>query len=120
MPLRWGSEPLTTGQVGGGPWVVSKHTKNLAAAIDFVKWATTSPAVKAKPGALAPGYPSYGPRCHRVAEEPERGPVLRGSAGGGDEGGRTARVEGLEHGHLSGPAGLVELRRHGSGRGASR
>ena len=49
MPLRWGSEPLTTGQVGGGPWVVSKHTKNLAAAIDFVKWATTSPAVKAKP-----------------------------------------------------------------------
>ena len=61
MPLRWGSEPPTTGQVGGGPWVVSKHTKNLAAAIDFVKWATTSPAVKAKPGALAPGYPSYGP-----------------------------------------------------------
>ena len=37
------SEPLTTGQVGGGPWVVSKHTKNMAAAVDFVKWATTSP-----------------------------------------------------------------------------
>ena len=34
LPLRWNSEPLVTGQVGGGPWVVSKHTKNMAAAID--------------------------------------------------------------------------------------
>ena len=61
LPLRWRSEPLTTGQVGGGPWVVSRHTKNLAAALDFVKFATTSLAVKAKPGPLSPGYPSYGP-----------------------------------------------------------
>jgi ABC-type glycerol-3-phosphate transport system substrate-binding protein len=61
LPLRWGSEPLVTGQVGGGPWVVSKHTKNAAAAIDFVKFATTSPAVKRKVNALSPGYPSYGP-----------------------------------------------------------
>jgi ABC-type glycerol-3-phosphate transport system substrate-binding protein len=61
MPLRWNNEPPTTGQVGGGPWVVSKHTKNARAAIDFVKWATTSLAVKGKPGPLSPGYPSYGP-----------------------------------------------------------
>jgi ABC-type glycerol-3-phosphate transport system substrate-binding protein len=61
MPLRWNNEPLTTGQVGGGPWVVSDHTKNVAAAIDFVKYATTSFAVKRKPGPLSPGYPSYGP-----------------------------------------------------------
>src|SRR5205085_4743146 len=57
MPLRWGSEPLVTGQVGGGPWVVSKHTKNVAAAVDFVKWVTTTNKAKA----VAPGYPSYGP-----------------------------------------------------------
>lgn len=61
LPLRWNNEPRVTGQVGGGPWIVSKHTKNLAAAIDFVKYATTAPAVKSKVNALAPGYPSYAP-----------------------------------------------------------
>jgi ABC-type glycerol-3-phosphate transport system substrate-binding protein len=61
VPLRWKKEPLVTGQVGGGPWVVSRHTKNQAAAIDFVKWATTSLKVKGRVGALSPGYPSYGP-----------------------------------------------------------
>src|SRR5436305_5673607 len=57
MPPRWGSEPLVTGQVGGGPWIVSKHTKNTSAAIDFVKFVTTTNKAKA----VAPGYPSYGP-----------------------------------------------------------
>jgi ABC-type glycerol-3-phosphate transport system substrate-binding protein len=61
LPLRWNNEPLVTGQVGGGPWIVSKHTKNAAAAIDFVKYATTSFAVKSKVNALSPGYPSYAP-----------------------------------------------------------
>src|SRR5690242_18021282 len=57
LPLRWNSEPLVTGQVGGGPWIVSKHTKNAAAAVDFVKWVTTTTKAKA----VAPGLPSYGP-----------------------------------------------------------
>jgi ABC-type glycerol-3-phosphate transport system substrate-binding protein len=57
LPLRWNNEPLVTGQVGGGPWIVSKHTKNVAAAIDYVKWVTTSNKAKA----VAPGYPSYAP-----------------------------------------------------------
>jgi ABC-type glycerol-3-phosphate transport system substrate-binding protein len=57
MPLRWNNEPLVTGQVGGGPWIVSKHSKNLAAAVDFVKWVTTTNKAKA----VAPGYPSYKP-----------------------------------------------------------
>jgi ABC-type glycerol-3-phosphate transport system substrate-binding protein len=61
LPLQWNNEPLVTGQVGGGPWIVSKHSKNQAAAIDFVKWATTSLAVKGKVNALSPGYPSYAP-----------------------------------------------------------
>jgi ABC-type glycerol-3-phosphate transport system substrate-binding protein len=57
MPLRWNNEPIVTGQVGGGPWIVSKHSKNLAAAVDFVKFVTTTNQAKA----IAPGYPSYGP-----------------------------------------------------------
>jgi len=61
LPLRWNNEPLVTGQVGGGPWIVSKHSKNTAAAVDFVKWATTSFTVKSKVNALSPGYPSYAP-----------------------------------------------------------
>jgi ABC-type glycerol-3-phosphate transport system substrate-binding protein len=60
MPLRWNNEPITTGQVGGGPWIISKHTKNLAAAVDFVKWVTTTNAAKN----VAPGYPSYGPAAN--------------------------------------------------------
>jgi ABC-type glycerol-3-phosphate transport system substrate-binding protein len=60
VPLQWGNEtPVTTGQVGGGPWIISRHSKNLAAAADFVKWATT---VFNPSGADArPGYPAYGP-----------------------------------------------------------
>lgn len=41
--------------------IVSKHTKNVGTAIDFVKYATTSFAVKSKVNALSPGYPSYAP-----------------------------------------------------------
>ena len=63
-PLRWGSEPLVTGQVGGGPWIISKHTKNMAAAVDFVKWNVTTAKLNTKEAnyaAIAPGLPSYDP-----------------------------------------------------------
>ena len=60
MPLQWGTQtPITTGQVGGGPWIISRHSKNLATAADFVTWATT---VFNPTGANArPGYPAYAP-----------------------------------------------------------
>jgi ABC-type glycerol-3-phosphate transport system substrate-binding protein len=58
MPLRWNDEsPITTAQIGGGPWIISKHSKNIAAAADFLTWVMTSPVVKDK----GPGYPSYKP-----------------------------------------------------------
>ncbi len=63
------------------------------------------------------GVPVLRPRRHRVAEEPEQGPVLRRSARRGDEGGRSTRLEGVEHGHLSRPARLVDRRRHAARRG---
>jgi ABC-type glycerol-3-phosphate transport system substrate-binding protein len=62
MPLKWnGESPITTGQIGGGPWIISRHSKNLAAAANFVTWVTTSPVVKDK----GPGYPSYAPAATR-------------------------------------------------------
>jgi ABC-type glycerol-3-phosphate transport system substrate-binding protein len=59
-PLQWeGQTPVTTGQVGGGPWIISKHSQNLKAAADFVIWATTvfNPTGKD----ARPGYPAYAP-----------------------------------------------------------
>jgi ABC-type glycerol-3-phosphate transport system substrate-binding protein len=63
-PLRWGSGPVTTGQVGGGPWIISRHTKNMTAAIDFVDWNVTTAKTNTKEpdySAVSPGYPSYAP-----------------------------------------------------------
>jgi len=62
MPLRWNNEaPISTGQVGGGPWVISRHSKNSAAAGDFVTYVMSAPFVKD----TAPGYPSYAPAAAR-------------------------------------------------------
>jgi ABC-type glycerol-3-phosphate transport system substrate-binding protein len=59
-PLQWNSDsPVTTGQVGGGPWIMSNHSKNFPAASDFVTWVTT---VFNPSGKLArPGLPGYAP-----------------------------------------------------------
>jgi ABC-type glycerol-3-phosphate transport system substrate-binding protein len=57
--LQWENEPVTTGQVGGGPWIISKHSKNRAAAAKFVIWATTVFNPKGKDA--RPGYPGYAP-----------------------------------------------------------
>ena len=78
MPLQWnGESPITTGQIGGGPWIISRHSKNLAAAGDFVTWVTTSPVVKDK----GPGLPVLRARRHPLAGEPRQGPVLRREPG---------------------------------------
>jgi ABC-type glycerol-3-phosphate transport system substrate-binding protein len=81
LPLRWNDEPLVTGQVGGGPWIVSRHTKNTAAAIDFVKYATTSPAVKSKVNSLSPGYPSYAPMAARWLKALDKDPYFAAPEG---------------------------------------
>jgi len=61
LPLQWENEtPTTTGQVGGGPWIISRHTKNMKGAADFVTFVTTvfnPPTGQDARG----GYPAYGP-----------------------------------------------------------
>jgi len=86
-PLQWESEPVTTGQVGGGPWIVSRHSKNMKAAGDFVTWETT--AFNAKGKDARPGYPAYGPLADEwladQAKNPffaaDPGPALKAAAG---------------------------------------
>ena len=55
-PLAWGSAPATTGNVGGGAWWISSHSKNLKAASDFATWVTSQSTVG---GTLVPTYPAF-------------------------------------------------------------
>jgi len=55
-PPAWGSDEPVTGNVGGGTWFISSHSKNLQAAEKFVQFVTTSDDYQV---ALAPGYPAY-------------------------------------------------------------
>jgi ABC-type glycerol-3-phosphate transport system substrate-binding protein len=54
-PLVWADGTSTTGNVGGGLWIVSKHTKTTKGALDFVTWVTTNEANQG----TSPGYPAF-------------------------------------------------------------
>jgi ABC-type glycerol-3-phosphate transport system substrate-binding protein len=56
MPQWSGDSSPSVGNVGGGTWLVSAHSKNLKAATDFLTWVTTSDDYQGK---VAPGYPAY-------------------------------------------------------------
>ena len=58
MPQWPGSTPATTGDVGGGTWLLSAHSAHLKAAVNFITWVTTNNAYQAD---LAPGLPAYSP-----------------------------------------------------------
>jgi hypothetical protein len=86
-PLQWESQtPITTGQVGGGPWIISRHSTNLATAANFVEWATT--VFNPSGTNMRPGYPAYGPLATQwlamLAKNPyfasDPGPALQASA----------------------------------------
>jgi ABC-type glycerol-3-phosphate transport system substrate-binding protein len=57
-PLTWPGETTpSTGNVGGGVWMVSSHSANLKASTDLVTWLTTSDQNQAS----APTYPAFAP-----------------------------------------------------------
>ena len=57
-PLKWqGSTTTTTGDAGGGIWIVSKHAPNESLAASFATWVATNDAYQA----TAPTYPAYKP-----------------------------------------------------------
>ncbi|BCY09177.1 ABC transporter substrate-binding protein [Actinoplanes sp. L3-i22] len=55
-PLAWPGEPAVTGNVGGGTWFISSHSKNLAAAGKFATFVTTADDYQVN---VAPGYPAF-------------------------------------------------------------
>lgn len=68
--LKWADASDTvTGDVGGGAWWISSHSKNLKAAADFAQWVTS----QAKYGTdLAPTYPAYVPAATTWASETQK------------------------------------------------
>ena len=67
-PLQWEDEPVVTGQVGGGPWIISRHAHDSQAAADFVIWATTEFNPTGEGEDARPGYPAYAPLATKWLE----------------------------------------------------
>jgi ABC-type glycerol-3-phosphate transport system substrate-binding protein len=86
MPQWPGSPAPATGDVGGGLWLLSAHSKHLAEAVDFLTWVTGNNAYQAD---LAPGLPAYAPAAAAwLANQAKSGyyadnitPVLQQAAG---------------------------------------
>jgi ABC-type glycerol-3-phosphate transport system substrate-binding protein len=67
-PPAWAGEAAVTGNVGGGTWFVSSHSKNLKAAEKFVEFVTTADGYQVD---LAPGYPAYAPAAEKWIKKQE-------------------------------------------------
>jgi multiple sugar transport system substrate-binding protein len=69
-PMAWGSEPAVTGDVGGGTWFISSHSRNLVAAEKFAQFVTTADDYQVD---KAPGFPAYGPAAQKWIAKQESG-----------------------------------------------
>jgi multiple sugar transport system substrate-binding protein len=67
-PLAWKGEEPVTGNVGGGTWFISSHSKNLKAAQKFAEFVTTADDYQVN---LAPGYPAYAPAADKWIKKQE-------------------------------------------------
>src|SRR6201996_5521810 len=66
-PLKWaGQSTASTGDVGGGIWMVSSHSQNLKAAVAFAEWMTTNTGILAD----APPSPAYVPGAKAWLADP--------------------------------------------------
>jgi ABC-type glycerol-3-phosphate transport system substrate-binding protein len=67
-PLPWKGESAVTGDVGGGTWFISSHSKNLKAAEKFAEFVTTADDYQVN---LAPGYPAFAAAADKWAKKQE-------------------------------------------------
>ena len=54
-PLAWAGSPAVTGEVGGGLWFMSSHSKNKAAVASMLVWLSTSAGSQG----ISVGYPAF-------------------------------------------------------------
>jgi ABC-type glycerol-3-phosphate transport system substrate-binding protein len=86
IPQWPGTSTPSTGNVGGGTWLLSAHSTHLAAAVNFLTWVATNNAWQ---DSLSPGYPAYAPAATAwLANQAKSGyyandiaPVLQQAAG---------------------------------------
>ncbi|UTX53066.1 ABC transporter substrate-binding protein [Leucobacter aridicollis] len=55
-PLKWEGGEVATGNVGGGIWYASSHSKNLAAVAEFMTFVTSAPEFQVEASAAYPAY----------------------------------------------------------------
>lgn len=67
-PLPWKGEDAVTGDVGGGTWFISSHSKNLKAAAKFVEFVTTADDYQVD---SAPGYPAFASAADKWVKKQE-------------------------------------------------
>ena len=116
--LQWEDEPVTTGQVGGGPWIISRHSKDLDAAADFVTCVTTEFNPTGKDA--RPGYPAYAPAAEEWLADRSTNPYFAADPDAGAADRCRPDLAGLEPGDLPGPARLDGHGGHASWWRASR
>jgi ABC-type glycerol-3-phosphate transport system substrate-binding protein len=78
-PLTWaGQSPVTTGDVGGGIWMVSRYSKNLSAAVALAQYMATSNTYQL----TAPTYPAYQPAATAWLAEQAKQNYFAGNVSG--------------------------------------
>ncbi|WP_055557963.1 ABC transporter substrate-binding protein [Streptomyces sp. NBRC 110028] len=68
LPTWKGESEAVTGNVGGGTWFMSSHSKNLKAVKKFVTFVTTADEYQVD---AAPGYPAYAPAAEKWVAKQE-------------------------------------------------
>ena len=76
---QWSGETApSTGNVGGGTWLLSQHSEHIKAAADFITWVTTNDAYQGK---VAPGFPAYAPAAETWLKQQNASGYFAGDIG---------------------------------------
>ena len=78
IPQWSGETSPSTGNVGGGTWLLSQHSEHIKAATAFLTWVTTNDAYQGK---VAPGFPAYAPAAETWLKQQNASGYFAGDIG---------------------------------------